>query len=59
MTLGGAPARVLRHRGSFIGGASTLSLFPDLGLVTAATSNVTQAERVDPFALEVAAAFAR
>ena len=59
VTLAGAPARVVRHRGSLIGGATSLSIFPDLGLVIAAASNVSQAERVDPFALQVAAAFVR
>jgi CubicO group peptidase (beta-lactamase class C family) len=57
VTLAGAPARVLRHRGSLIGGAASLSVFPDLGLVVAAMANVTQSERVDPFALQVAGAF--
>lgn len=57
--LGGAPARLLRHRASLIGGAVSLSVFPDLGLVIAATSNVSRTESVDPFALRVADAFAR
>ena len=57
--LGGAPARLLRHRASLFGGAVSLSVFPDLGLVIAATSNVSQIERVDPFALQAAAAFVR
>ncbi len=56
--LGGAPARLVRHRATLIGGAVSLSVFPDLGLVIAATSN-SHTERVDPFALQVAAAFAR
>jgi serine beta-lactamase-like protein LACTB, mitochondrial len=51
VNLAGAPARVVRHRGSLIGGATSLSIFPDLGLVIAAASNVSQTERVDPFAL--------
>ena len=57
--LGGAPARLLRHRASLFGGAVSLSVFPDFGLVIAAASNVSQTERVDPFALQVAAAFVR
>jgi CubicO group peptidase (beta-lactamase class C family) len=59
VTLAGAPARLLRHRASLIGGANSLSMFPDLGLVIAVTSNGTGTERVDPFALQVAAAFVR
>jgi len=59
VNLGGAPARLLRHRASLIGGASSVSIFPDLGLVIAVTSNISQTERMDPFALQVAAAFAR
>jgi len=50
---------VVRHRGSLIGGAVSLSIFPDGGCDIAAVSNVSQAERVDPFALQVAAAFVR
>ena len=49
----------MRHRGSLIGGTTSLSVFPDLGFVIAAMSNITQSDRVDPFALQVAAAFAR
>ena len=59
VNLAGAPARVVRHRASLIGSASSLSIFPELGVVIAAASNVSQAERVDPFALQVAAAFGR
>ena len=57
--LGGAPARLLRHRASLFGGAVSLSVFPNLGLVIAAASNVSQTEHVDPFAQQVAAAFVR
>ena len=59
VNLAGTPARVVRHRASLIGSASSLSIFPELGVVIAAASNVSQAERVDPFALQVAAAFGR
>ena len=38
--LAGAPARVLSHRGSPMGGAISLMMAPDLGLVIAAASNV-------------------
>jgi serine beta-lactamase-like protein LACTB len=57
--LAGAPAQILRHRANLIGGAVSLSLFPDSGLVIAATSNVSHTDRVDPYALHVAEAFAR
>jgi CubicO group peptidase (beta-lactamase class C family) len=56
--LAGAPVRVLHHRASFIGGTVSLSVFPDLGLVIAAAANISQSDRVDPFALQVAASFA-
>ena len=57
--LAGAQVRVVRHRGSFIGGYSSLSLFPDHGLAVAAISSVAHTPRVDSFALEVAEAFVR
>ncbi len=55
----GAQARVVRHRGSFIGGYSSVSLLPEYGLVVAAISSVAHTPRVDSFALEVAEAFAK
>jgi CubicO group peptidase (beta-lactamase class C family) len=55
----GTQVRVVRHRGSFIGGYSSLSLFPQYGLAVAAISSVAHTPRVDTFALEVAEAFAR
>ena len=57
--LAGAPARVLRHRATPTGSTVSLSLFPDRRLVIAATTNVTHGMVVDPFALQVAEAFAR
>lgn len=56
--LAGAPAQVVRHRANLIGGHVSFTLFPDRGLVIAATSNV-RSDRVDPFALQVADAFVR
>ena len=42
-----------------MGGTVSLLTFPDLGLAIAAAANVTHASGVDPFALQVAEAFAR
>jgi hypothetical protein len=55
----GAPTRVVSHRGSPAGGSVSLLTFPDLGLAVAAAANVADAKGVDPFALQVADAFAR
>ena len=55
--LAGAPARVVRHRANVIGGHVSFTLFPERGLVIAATSNV-RSSGVDPFALQVAGLFA-
>ena len=57
--LAGAPAQVLRHRATPTGSTVSLSLFPDRGLAIAVTTNVTHGMVVDPFALQVAEAFAR
>ena len=57
--LAGAPVRMLGHRGSPVGGTTSLMTFPDLGLVIAAASNVTHARGVAPLGLKVAEAFAR
>jgi CubicO group peptidase (beta-lactamase class C family) len=57
--LSGAPARVLRHRATPTGSTVSLSLFPDRKLAIAVTTNVTHGLTVDPFALQVAEAFAR
>jgi CubicO group peptidase (beta-lactamase class C family) len=57
--LAGAPARLLSHRGSPIGGSISLMTFPDLGLVVAAASNVSHTKGVAPFAQKVAEAFTR
>ena len=56
--LAGKEARMISHRGSPMGGTASLLTFPDLGLVIAAAANVTHAEGVDPFARQVAEAFA-
>jgi CubicO group peptidase (beta-lactamase class C family) len=55
----GKPVTMVSHRGSPVGGAVSLLTFPDLGIVIAAAANVTSAQGVNPFALEVAEAFAR
>ena len=52
----GKQARVLRHRARLFGGTTSLSIFPELGLVVAAMSNEND-DTVDPFALQVAEAF--
>jgi len=57
--LAGAPARLLRHRATPTGSTVSLSLFPDRRMVISATTNVTHGKAVDPFALQVAEAFAR
>jgi serine beta-lactamase-like protein LACTB len=57
--LAGAPARLLRHRATPTGSTVSLSLFPDRRMVISATTNVTHGMAVDPFALQVAEAFAR
>ena len=56
--MAGRPTRMVSHRGSPRGGTAALLLFPDRGLVVAATLIAPFAGRVDPFALEVAEAFA-
>jgi CubicO group peptidase (beta-lactamase class C family) len=57
--LSGRPVRVVRHRATFFGGAATLTIVPDAGLVVAAMTNTQDTQHVDPFALRVAEAFAR
>jgi CubicO group peptidase (beta-lactamase class C family) len=59
VTLSGSPTRVFSHRGSPIGGSTTLMTFPDLDLVVAATTNESHAASIVPFALKVAEAFAK
>jgi CubicO group peptidase (beta-lactamase class C family) len=56
LPLAGAPARVVRHRANVIGGSVSFTLFPERGLVIAATSNV-RSSGLDPFALQVADLF--
>jgi serine beta-lactamase-like protein LACTB, mitochondrial len=57
--LAGAPTRMVSHRGSPSGGTVSLLTFPDLGLTVAAAANMTNVTGVNPFALQVADAFAR
>ena len=59
VALAGVPARIVSHRGSPAGGTVSLLTFPDLGLAIATAANVSDAKGVQPFALQVAEAFAR
>jgi serine beta-lactamase-like protein LACTB, mitochondrial len=56
--LAGAPARMVSHRGSPLGGAVSLLTFPDLGLAIAFAANGT-ANGVNPLARQVAETFAK
>jgi serine beta-lactamase-like protein LACTB, mitochondrial len=55
--LAGAAARVVRHRARLIGGYVSFTLFPERGLVIAATSSV-RSDNVDTLTLQVAELFA-
>jgi CubicO group peptidase (beta-lactamase class C family) len=55
--LAGAQIRMIRHRGNFRGGASSLSVFPDRGLVVAVTASAWNMVNVDAYALQVAEMF--
>ena len=57
--LAGAPARLLSHRGTPIGGTVSLMMFSELGLVIATASNVSYGKGAEPIGLKVADAFAR
>lgn len=59
VTIGGAPRRMVGHKGSSMGGTTSFMTFPDLGLVIAATSNVSYASGVAPFSLKVAEEFVK
>ena len=54
--LAGEQVRAIRHRGSYIGGDSSLAMFPDRSLVVATISSVRTRTR-DQFAEQVAEAF--
>jgi CubicO group peptidase (beta-lactamase class C family) len=56
--LNGTSTRMVAHRATPMGGTAALVLFPDHRLVIAAISNVTNAEGVAPFGVNVAEAFA-
>jgi hypothetical protein len=58
ITLGGVQTSVVRHRATFIGGGASLLLFPQHDLVVAVTSSPAHSAKMDPFALQVAEAFA-
>jgi serine beta-lactamase-like protein LACTB, mitochondrial len=58
LQLAGAPARMVGHRASAMGGTTSFITFPDLGLAVAVTSNVSYANGVAPLALRIAEAFA-
>ena len=55
----GKPLRIVRHRASLFGGAASLSIFPDSGLVVAVTTNKPDLDNIDAFVLHVAEEFAR
>jgi len=57
--LNGAPAQMVAHRATPMGGTAALLMFPDHRLVIAAVSNVSDAAGVAPFGVKVAEAFAR
>ena len=57
--LNGAPARMVAHRATPMGGTTALLMFPDHRLVIAAVSNVSDAQGVAPFGVKVAEAFVR
>jgi CubicO group peptidase (beta-lactamase class C family) len=57
--LAGAPARLLSHQGTPMGGTVSLMTFPDLGLAIAVATNVSHATSVAPFGLKIADVFAR
>jgi CubicO group peptidase (beta-lactamase class C family) len=59
LPLAGAPARMVGHRASAMGGTTSFMTFPDRGLVVAVVSNVSYAEGVAPLTLKIADAFAR
>jgi serine beta-lactamase-like protein LACTB, mitochondrial len=59
VTFGGVQRRMVGHKGSSMGGTTSFMTFPDLGLVIAATSNVSYASGVAPFGLKVAETFAK
>jgi hypothetical protein len=56
--LNGAPARMVAHRATPMGGTAALLMFPDRRLIIAAASNISNAEGVAPFGVKVAATFA-
>jgi hypothetical protein len=56
--LNGAPARMVAHGATPMGGTAALLMFPDRRLIIAAASTVSNAEGVAPFGVKVAAAFA-
>lgn len=57
--LAGGTVRLVSHRGSPSGGSVSLLVFPDRGLVVAVAANGNLPAGVEPFAMQVAEAFAR
>ena len=57
--LDGANARMVGHRGSSMGGTTSLMTFPDRGLSVAVTSNISYAKGIEPFGLKAVEAFSR
>jgi CubicO group peptidase (beta-lactamase class C family) len=58
LQLAGAPARMVGHRASSMGGTTSFMTFPDRGPVVAIAANVSYAEGVAPLTLRIADAFA-
>jgi len=57
LPLDGSPVRVVRHRASAIGGATSLYLVPDRGLVIAVMSHVPNTVGLEEIALKIAGVF--
>jgi CubicO group peptidase (beta-lactamase class C family) len=57
--LNGVPVRMVAHRANPMGGTTALLMFPEHRMVIAVASNVSNAERVAPFGVKIAEAFAR
>jgi CubicO group peptidase (beta-lactamase class C family) len=55
--VGGVARRMVGHKGSSMGGTTSLMTFPELGLAIAIASNVSYANGVAPFGLKLADAF--
>lgn len=56
--VGGAKVRLVGHPGTAMGGTTAFITFPELDLAIAATTNISHAKSVAPFALKLAEVFA-